>query len=167
MLKLVSLSLSILFILSGCSRESGSEIDPLSWAAQGCDVEEVKRLVEEEGFDPVARIERPSRPTYMSSALIAWGRRTAGATHEECVATIQFFLDAGADPTLISDYGEGVPSMVLASDNLPEVLDLFDPSAENWCVPTRSADKSLERIALEDAGWSQADVDRYLSRCRN
>lgn len=98
MLRLVSLSLSILFILSGCSLESGSEIDPLSWAALGCDVEEVKRLVEEEGFHPVARQEGPSRPTYLSSTLIAWGGRTAGATHEECVATIQFFLDAGADP---------------------------------------------------------------------
>lgn len=167
MLRVIGVLLVSLFVLSSCSLdlESGSEIHPVSYAAWTCDVAEVERLVEEEGFDPLERRDDPFRSTHLASALLAFGRRTSGATHEECVATIQFFLDAGADPTLMSDAGSGAPSMVLGGDNLPQVLDLFDQSAENWCVPSSSTNRSVKRSAIQHAAWSETDVETYLGRC--
>ena len=153
MLKPMAILLPLLLVLIGCSFDDASETDLLVLAAMSCDIDEVERLVSEEGFDP-------SEPGYLASALLAWGPRTAGASHEECLSTIEFFLDSGADPVLVG----GVPSAVLAGDNLPQVLDLFDPSVENWCVSNRS-DKPLKRIAIEDAGWSESDVDTYLGQC--
>lgn len=159
---------SLVFASCGFFEDSSTPADPFFDAIGTCDTKAVEAHIQD-GRSPFERGD--SGASTLANALGADAGFSSGFggfdSVDDCREVIQFFLDAGVNPTELDSSGSGPPIWVIRGDLPPDVLDALDPSIGNWCsIGERRGFESVIGFAVDDDDWDSAAIDQYLSQCR-
>lgn len=121
--RLVFAVLAALGVLSSaCSDPSSEPLPAFHQAAQFCDVAEVEALIgETSDIDETAN--------GWTALMLA---TAGGGTGDDCPKTVELLINAGADPTAISDQGLGLFQFAASAGN-PEVVTILTQTSADPC----------------------------------